>query len=54
MNETKTHFFSDGLRLEASIYRPDELDDRGPHPTVIVNSGYQGSTSSTPRCSPRR
>lgn len=49
MNETKTHFFSDGLRLEASIYRPDELDDRGPHPTVIVNSGYQGFNEFYPK-----
>ena len=49
MNETKTHFYSDGLRLEASIYRPDDLQGDGPHPTVIVNSGYQGFNEFYPK-----
>lgn len=49
MNETKTHFFSDGLRLEATVYRPDNLSEVGPHPTVVVNSGYQGFNEFYPR-----
>jgi alpha-beta hydrolase superfamily lysophospholipase len=49
VNETKTHFYSDGLRLEASIYRPDNLQGDGPHPTVIANSGYQGFNEFYPK-----
>lgn len=49
MKETKTHFYSDGLRLEASVYRPEHLQGEGPHPTVIVNSGYQGFNEFYPR-----
>lgn len=49
MKETKTHFYSDGLRLEASLYRPDYLEREGPHPTIIVNSGYQGFNEFYPR-----
>ena len=49
MNETKTHFFSDGLRLKASIYRPENSEGEGPHPTVIVTSGYQGFNEFYPK-----
>lgn len=56
MHETRTHFYADGLRLEASWYAPDGVDlDRplgaGPDgwPVVIVCSGYQGFNSFYPR-----
>lgn len=52
MIEKETTFFSEGSRLKATLYYPDDLPDEGPHPAIIVNSGYPGSTSSTRKCSP--
>lgn len=48
MIENKTTFYSDGLRLRASLYRPETLSD-GPHPAVIITSGYQGFNEFYPK-----
>jgi alpha-beta hydrolase superfamily lysophospholipase len=49
MIEKDTTFFSEGSRLQATLYYPDELPDDGPHPAVIVNSGYQGFNEFYPK-----
>ena len=49
MIEKKTTFFSEGCRLQATIYYPDELPSDGPHPALIVNSGYQGFNEFYPK-----
>jgi pimeloyl-ACP methyl ester carboxylesterase len=40
MNEEKTSFLSDGLKLDASIYRPETSD--ASLPLVVTCSGFQG------------
>jgi fermentation-respiration switch protein FrsA (DUF1100 family) len=47
--EKKTTFFSEGCRLQATLYYPDELPGDGPHPALIVNSGYQGFNEFYPK-----
>jgi pimeloyl-ACP methyl ester carboxylesterase len=50
MRETKTKFVSDGLKLDASIYRPDP-GVRGADaglPVVITCSGFQGFNATHP------
>ncbi len=42
MIEHKTTFYSEGARLQASYYYPDDFESDEPHPVLIVNSGYQG------------
>lgn len=53
MIEKKTSFFSDGLRLQASFYYPEEptfgQPCDTPRPMVIINSGYQGFNEFYPR-----
>lgn len=49
MFETKATFFSDGNRLQATIYHPDDLPPATRHPVLIVNSGYQGFNEFYPR-----
>ena len=44
-----TTFFSDGFRLQATLYYPDELPADGPHRALIVNSGYQGFNAFYPK-----
>lgn len=44
-----TTFFSEGSRLEASVYYPDDLPAEGPHPVLIINSGYQGFNEFYPK-----
>lgn len=40
MKEQKTHFYSDGYRLEASFFLPDVSDQH--KPILVINSGYTG------------
>jgi len=47
--EKKTAFYSEGLRLTASLYHPDVMTDDGPHPAVIIASGYQGFNEFYPK-----
>lgn len=49
MIEKKTTFFSEGSRLQATIYYPEDLPAHGPHPALIVNSGYQGFNEFYPK-----
>lgn len=49
MIEHNTTFFSEGSRLQATVYYPDDLPAEGPHPAVVINSGYQGFNEFYPR-----
>lgn len=49
MIEKETTFFSEGSRLKATLYYPDDLPGDGPHPAIIVNSGYQGFNEFYPK-----
>lgn len=49
MIEKETTFFSEGSRLKATLYYPDDLPAAGPHPALIVNSGYQGFNEFYPK-----
>lgn len=42
MQSEQTHLFSDGLRLGASFFWPDDLDTSKRHPMVIACSGFTG------------
>jgi acetyl esterase/lipase len=44
-----TAFFSEGSRLEATVYYPDDLPDDGQHPALVINSGYQGFNEFYPK-----
>ncbi len=54
MIEKETTFFSEGSRLQATLYYPDSLGGDGPHPALIVNSGYQGFNEFYPKMFARR
>lgn len=49
MIEKKTTFYSEGAKLQASFYYPDDFDADEPHPVLIVNSGYQGFNEFYPK-----
>lgn len=49
MIEKDVTFFSEGSRLKATIYYPDDLSTAGPHPALVVNSGYQGFNEFYPK-----
>lgn len=49
MIEKKTTFYSEGAKLQASFYYPDEADTSTPQPVLIVNSGYQGFNEFYPK-----
>lgn len=42
MQTEQTHFFSDGLRLGASLFWPDDVDAGTPQPMVVACSGFTG------------
>ncbi|MDQ6739221.1 MAG: alpha/beta hydrolase, partial [Actinomycetota bacterium] len=48
MIEKETAFFSEGSRLEATVYYPDNHVG-GPRPALIINSGYQGFNEFYPK-----
>lgn len=49
MIEKESTFYSEGNRLKATLYYPDDLPAAGPHPALIVNSGYQGFNEFYPK-----
>ena len=49
MKEKKIFFYSDGFKLDGSLYTPDNLDANKKHPAVVVNSGYQGFNQFYPK-----
>lgn len=48
MIEKDTTFFSEGSRLEATLYYPDAVAG-GPQPALVINSGYQGFNEFYPK-----
>jgi alpha-beta hydrolase superfamily lysophospholipase len=47
--EKDVTFYSEGSRLKATIYYPDDLSAPGPHKALVVNSGYQGFNEFYPK-----
>ncbi|GHG98565.1 alpha/beta hydrolase [Streptomyces lanatus] len=49
MIEKETAFYSEGSRLEATLYYPDDLPEGGRHSALVINSGYQGFNEFYPK-----
>lgn len=49
MIEKQTTFFSEGSRLQATLYYPDNVSGTEPRPALIINSGYQGFNEFYPK-----
>ncbi|MGP3942348.1 MULTISPECIES: alpha/beta hydrolase [Streptomyces] len=49
MIQKDTAFYSEGSRLEATLYYPDDLAEGGQHPALVINSGYQGFNEFYPK-----
>lgn len=49
MIQKDTAFYSEGSRLEATLYYPDDLAEGGRHPALVINSGYQGFNEFYPK-----
>jgi fermentation-respiration switch protein FrsA (DUF1100 family) len=49
MIQKEAAFYSEGNRLEATLYYPDDLPGDGPHPALVINSGYQGFNEFYPK-----
>jgi uncharacterized protein len=47
--EKETAFYSEGSRLKATIYYPDNLPEGEQYPAIVVNSGYQGFNEFYPK-----
>jgi alpha-beta hydrolase superfamily lysophospholipase len=47
--EKETTFFSEGHRLKATLYYPEDVSTTGPQPALIINSGYQGFNEFYPK-----
>lgn len=44
-----TAFYSEGCRLTATVYLPDDVDPQRQYPALVVNSGYQGFNAFYPK-----
>ncbi|MEV6796289.1 alpha/beta fold hydrolase [Streptomyces sp. NPDC051320] len=49
MIQKETTFYSEGSRLKATIYYPDDLPESGQPPALVINSGYQGFNEFYPK-----
>jgi len=49
MKERKISFYSEGNKLDGTIYLPDEYQEGEKLPAIIPNSGYQGFNEFYPR-----
>ena len=49
MIEKPVAFFSEGSKLQGTLYLPESASPDRPHPAVVVNSGYQGFNEFYPR-----
>lgn len=49
MIQKETAFYSEGSRLKATIYYPDDLPESGQQPALVINSGYQGFNDFYPK-----
>ncbi|MBB3665518.1 MULTISPECIES: alpha/beta hydrolase [Prauserella salsuginis group] len=54
MIENKTAFYSEGARLQASFYYPENVPVNVSKPVVIINSGYQGFNEFYPKMFAKR
>ncbi len=45
MQERVVHFYSEGSKLEADYYLPDDSSARGPRPGIVLCHGYSGIRS---------
>ncbi|PSL48454.1 hypothetical protein B0H94_10454 [Salsuginibacillus halophilus] len=49
MREENVQFYSEGHKLQATIYYPDEMTPGEKYPAIVPNSGYQGFNEFYPR-----
>ncbi|MFB4164017.1 alpha/beta hydrolase [Alteribacillus sp. JSM 102045] len=49
MNEKPIHFFSEGYKLQGTLYFPDDYVPGEKRPAIIPNSGYQGVNAFYPK-----
>ena len=49
MIEKEAAFYSEGCRLKATIYYPDDQAPGGPSAALVINSGYQGFNEFYPK-----
>lgn len=42
MKERKMHFYSEGFKLDGTVYLPDDYKEGEKRPCIIANSGYTG------------
>ena len=49
MKEKAIEFYSDGHKLQGSLYYPDDFKESGSYPAILVNSGYQGVNEFYPK-----
>jgi fermentation-respiration switch protein FrsA (DUF1100 family) len=49
MKERQINFYSEGFKLEGTIYLPDDYVEGDKRPAIIPNSGYQGFNEFYPR-----
>ncbi len=49
MQEKHISFYSEGCKLQGTVYLPDNMVEGEKYPTIIPNSGYQGFNEFYPR-----
>ncbi|MEV8566015.1 alpha/beta fold hydrolase [Streptomyces sp. NPDC051322] len=49
MIQKDTAFYSEGSRLEATLYYPDDVTEGGQRQALVINSGYQGFNEFYPK-----
>ena len=49
MKERKIYFYSEGYKLDGTLYLPDDYKPGEKRPTIVPNSGYQGFNEFYPR-----
>ncbi|MET8979287.1 alpha/beta fold hydrolase [Streptomyces sp. NPDC004539] len=54
MIEKESSFYSEGSRLKATVYYPDDVPGAGELPALVINSGYQGFNEFYPKLFARR
>ena len=54
MIEKNIHFYSEGFKLQGTLYYPDDFDEQHPLPAIIPNSGYQGFNEFYPKMFARK
>ncbi|UOQ92382.1 alpha/beta hydrolase [Halobacillus shinanisalinarum] len=49
MIEKSVQFYSEGFKLQGTLYFPEDYENKEKHPAIIANSGYQGVNEFYPR-----